>query len=95
MVQSRWEKDNEAILPCSENPLGYENFSEKKLKSQGFLKQYFMYPTDMEYFPLVVATTNNEQDFARIAYFFKVMCVKFNTCTRTLQYTKFSFWWQG
>ena len=79
------------ILPSIGNVLNHEEFSEKKMKSKGLIAKFVHYCTDAEYFPLVMAMLEEEIEFGRIAFFFKVMCTKFNTIQKVYELTDFPF----
>ena len=81
----------EEILPSIGNVLNHEEFSEKKMKSKGLTAKFVQYCTDAEYFPLVMATLEEEIKFGQIAFFFKVMCAKFNTIQKVYELTDFPF----
>ena len=81
---------DEEILPSIGNVLNHEEFSEKKMKSKGLIAKFVLYCTDAEYFPLVMATLEDEIEFGQIA-FFKVMCAKFNTIQKVYELTEFPF----
>ena len=81
----------EEILPSIGNVLNHEEFSEKKMKSKELIAKFVHYCTDAEYFPLMMATLEEEIEFGRIAFFFKVMCAKFNTIQKVYELTDFPF----
>ena len=82
---------DEEILPSIGNVLNHEEFSEKKMKSKGLIAKFVQYCTDAEYFPLVMAMLEEEIEFGWIAFFFKVMCAKFNTIQKVYELTDFPF----
>ena len=84
---------DEEILPSIGNVLNHEEFSEKKMKSKGLIAKFVLYCTDAEYFPLFMATLEleDEIEFGWIAFFFKVMCAKFNTIQKVYELTEFPF----
>ena len=81
----------EEMVPSIANVLNSEEFSEKKMKSKGLVSKFIQYCNDLEYFPLVMVTLQDEVDFGRIAFFFKEMCGKFNTIQKVYQIQNFPF----
>ena len=79
------------ILPSISNVLNHEEFSEKKMKSKGLIAKFVQYCTNTEYFPLMMATLEEEIEFGLIAFFFRVMCAKFNTIQKVYELTDFPF----
>ena len=61
------------------------------MKSKGLIAKFVLYYTNAEYFPFVMATLEDEIEFGRIAFFFKVMCAKLNTIQKVYELTEFPF----
>ena len=79
------------IIPSIGNVLNHEEFFEKKMKSKGLVAKFVQYCTETEYFPLIMATLEDEIDFGQIAFFFKVVCGKFNTIQKVYGIINFPF----
>ena len=61
------------------------------MKSKGLIAKFVHYCTDAEYLPLMMVMLEEEIEFCRITFFFKVMCTKFNTIQKVYELTDFPF----